>query len=53
MKTEHETNITNIINRGDPESDEKINNLVNELERLNGLINKLQRDNADLANRNR
>lgn len=43
MKTEHETNITNIINRGDPEADKKINDLLTELDRLNNLLGKIQK----------
>ena len=31
MKTEYDQHITSIINRGDPEADAKINNLVQEL----------------------
>ena len=48
MKTEYDQHITSIINRGDPEADAKINNLVQELERLNGLLSRYQRENEDL-----
>ena len=48
MKTEYDQHITNIINRGDPEADAKINNLVQELERLNDLLTRYQRENEDL-----
>ena len=48
IRTEHETHITNIINQGDPESDQKVNNLIQELDRLNSLLTRMQQENNDL-----
>ena len=48
IRTEHETHITNIINRGNPEADQKINSLVQELDRLNTLLARMQQENNEL-----